>query len=265
MRLTRLAAIAAALVMAATVMLAHAAGSVAPSKKPPVVGGTTQLGACDSIEAVSATGDIAFACIGTQKTDFKALRNAYHEGGMAAVRSEAETEVAAAASGGTGWTGYHNAKDDAYSWTFYGTVIYGTIKTDGTITEYGRFFTRDKLVLSGEYAVFTFSADRTLGSALKFRLANWFSIITGGGSWTDTPKICLQTVYSRDPYHFDHRYLLADPHGYYVGNGWSGKSQVIWWNQQSRNPSSADGSWTLTESHGPMDCKNGRPQRCQWR
>src|SRR5674476_110843 len=31
------------------------------------------------------------------------------------------------------------------------------------------------------------------------------------------------------------------------------------------NPSNADGSWTLTESHGPMDCVNGRSQIGQFR
>lgn len=60
-------------------------------------------------------------------------------------------------------------------------------------------------------------------------------------------------------------YGLYDSDSVYGGTGWYGKSRVIWWNQQSRNPSSADGSWTLTASHGPMDCVTTRSQICQWR
>ena len=44
-----------------------------------------------------------------------------------------------------------------------------------------------------------------------------------------------------------------------------GRTKAQWWNQYSPNPSTADGSWTLQVGHGPMDCKGGRAQRCQWR
>lgn len=97
------------------------------------------------------------------------------------------------------------------------------------------------------------------------RLSNCFEISTVGGTWTDVPKTCQQGVYSGDPYHCDHNYGLYDSDSVDGGNGWYGKSRVIWWNQQSRNPSTADGSWTMTADHGPMDCKTGRSQVCQWR
>jgi hypothetical protein len=206
--------------------------------------------------------------VGGPGTDLGRLRAAYKKGGAKAARAESTRQASAAlatASGGQQLLGYVNHKSDAYHWVFYATVIYGTIRSDGTITEYGRYFTRDAITVSGDYAKFTFYADRTTGSALRFRLSNWFQITTGGGYWTDTPKVRLQSVFSGDPYYCNHSYLLYGDGGPYTGLGFYGKSRVTWWNQYSPNPSSADGSWTLTESHGPLDCKAGRPQRCQWR
>ena len=51
----------------------------------------------------------------------------------------------------------------------------------------------------------------------------------------------------------------------YAGAGFYSHSQTKWWNAMSPNPSSADGSWTVTEPHGPMDCVRGRPQQCMFR
>ena len=83
----------------------------------------------------------------------------------------------------------------------------------------------------------------------------------GVGSWSSNSKTCAQTVYSGTVYSCNHSYSISG----YVGNGFYGKSNVQWWNQYSPNPSNADGSWTLTESHGPMDCVNGRSQIGQFR
>ena len=269
------AAAAAAICLSVTALAAPASGAPAPTVTvaiaatetstdlTPDTDGTTNLGSCDSLEALTAGPTPAFVCTGTDTTDFGKLRGAYRTGGMAAVAKESlrQGQVTATASGGTQLTGYRNVKNTSTSWTFYATVIYGTIRTDGTLTEYGRFFTRDDIALRGNYADFKFNADRTQGSALRFELSNWFSIITGGGSWSSTPKACTQSSFSGSTYYCNHSYSISG----YVGNGFYGKSRVKWWNQYSPNPSSSDGSWSLTESHGPMDCVSGRSQPCQYR
>lgn len=279
----KMAGLAVAACIAAATFAAPGAASASPTAigtvdqsvdPTPDENGTTNLGTCDSFEAVTSGPTEAFVCLGSEATDFARLRDAYSQGGMAAVAREAKLQGSsaadvsngsgsriAAASGGTQLTGYSNKKNTITSWTFYATVIYGTIRTDGTITQYGQFFTRDDIRLRGNFADFTFNADRTVGSAMKFKLSNWFSITTGGGSWSSNSKTCAQTVYSGTVYSCNHSYSISG----YVGNGFYGKSNVQWWNQYSPNPSSADGSWTLTESHGPMDCVSGRSQICQFR
>lgn len=277
----------------AVVALVLAVGSAsvsavpASAAAPPVVDGTTQLGSCDSLQAVSFTPKkpASFVCMGDESTDFSALRTAYKTGGMRAVaasaakaksrtRTSSTTEVVAA-GGPTQFKSLVNEKSDAYHWTYSGTVVYGTVSTSGAITVYGQFAIKNVISLSGNYAKLNpFYAQRSVGagSAMKFKLWFWFDITTTGGTWADTKQFCQQNTYTGNPLGcattgLGYWLYSTDSTGkivYYNGLGFYGRTKAQWWNQYSRNPSTADGSWTLQVGHGPMDCKV-RTQRCQWR
>lgn len=281
----------------AVIALVLAAGSASVSAQsasaaaPPVVDGTSQLGACDSLQAVSfiPTHSASFVCVGDVSTDFPALRAAYQSGGMKAVAASvakarqaktgtgtsSPTGAVAAASGPTQFTSLVNEKTDAYHWTYSGTVIYGTASSSGAITVYGQFAIKNVISLSGNYAKLNpFYAQRSVGhgSAMKFKLWFWFDITTAGGYWTDTKYSCQQTAFTGDALNcatsgLGYGLYSTDSSGkivYYNGLGFYGRTKAQWWNQYSPNPSTADGSWTLQMGHGPMDCKV-RTQRCQWR
>lgn len=272
----------------ATVLALMFSGAASPAAAdpPPIVDGTTQLGACDSLEAVSFTPRLqtaSFVCIGPgESTDFGALRTAYATGGMRAVATEAAAQYTTdarvssaemtAAGGPVQFTSMVNEKTDDYRWTYNGTVIYGTINTKGQIVQYGKFSIQNKIALSGNSAQLgPFWVQRALsgGSAMKFRLWFWYEISTGGGLWHDTSRYCAQSAFSGNKldcsgvyylYHYD----LAGKKILYGGKNWYGRTKAQWWNEYSPNPTTADGSWTLRVGHGPMDCL-ARAQRCQWR
>jgi hypothetical protein len=256
----------AAALVAATAMALLAPLTPAEGASPPVVNGTTQLGMCDSVDAVSAVSPMAFACWGTEKTDLKALRRAYRQGGMAAVQTVSARQQGitatgvniALASGGTQLTGYSNNKYNSYTWTYSGTIIYGSIDTNGHLTEYGRVFVSDKIVLNGAYANFTFTFKRALGSDVAVAMKDYWTNVGWSGSTNTCPRTnWLQGHTATCNYS---TYL-----GSFGGSGFYAHSQVQWWNQVSPNPSPGDGSWTVTEPHGPMDCVSTRAQKCLWR
>lgn len=101
---------------------------------------------------------------------------------------------------------------------------------------------------------------------MRFKLWFWYEINTTGGLWKDSSRYCYQSSFIGDRLYFAGKYY-SGPDGitYYTGLGWYGRTKAQWWNQYLPNPSTADGSWTLQVGHGPMDCKSGRAQRCQWR
>lgn len=80
------AALAAPLLSAGAGDAATVGAAVPLAAKSPIVvdGTTTQLGGCDSLEAVIAQPTTAFACLGSADTDLAALRAAYQSGGMRA-------------------------------------------------------------------------------------------------------------------------------------------------------------------------------------
>jgi hypothetical protein len=231
---------------------------------PSVTDGTANLGPCDSLEAVTATGSISYACWGSAATDFKALRKAYTLGGMVAVRrastNQQRTGAVAAASGGTQLTGYANVRGSATYWTYFGTIHYGTIDSRGNLTEYGQVFVRDVITLTGNFAGFKYSFQRVVGhgSDVAVQLRNYFTNIGWYGGSYLCPRTAFLAGHTATCNHST--YILG-----YAGTGFYSHSQTTWWNAMSPNPSSADGSWTVTEPHGPMDCARARAQQCMFR
>lgn len=134
----------------------------------------------------------------------------------------------------------------------------GTIRLGPGSTEYGRVFVSDKIVLNGAYANFTFTFKRVFGSDVAVAMKDYWTNVGWSGYTNTCPRTnWLQGHTATCNYS---SYL-----GSFGGSGFYAHSQVQWWNQVSPNPSPGDGSWTVTEPHGPMDCVSTRAQKCLWR